>query len=168
MSLADTVERFYVPRVMTSRQPNRATDLRVVGADSCDSVVRDCNARIAELERELALVVGQRDYAIKSNAQNFAELARAEALSANAARLTTLVGAFRQMLVRQKRSPYVLNCMTESYFYDEAECDGFCLLEDIDAQLALSATEGKGDAPHDRANEVWKKHWPAIQKDTAK
>jgi hypothetical protein len=51
-------------------------------------------------------------------------------------RLETLAKAFRQMFVKQSRSPYVLNCMTESYLYDDAECDGACLLDDIDSALA--------------------------------
>jgi hypothetical protein len=56
MSLADVVERFYVPRHCTTRQPSRSTDLRVVGADSFDSVVADKDTELtrlrAEVERE--------------------------------------------------------------------------------------------------------------------
>jgi multidrug resistance efflux pump len=61
MSLADVVQRFYVPRHVTTTQPKRATDLRVVGADSFESVVADYgiaiagrDSRIAQLEAELA------------------------------------------------------------------------------------------------------------------
>ena len=35
------------------------------------------------------------------------------------------------LLNKQKNSPYVLNLLTETVFYDETECDGYCLSDDI-------------------------------------
>jgi hypothetical protein len=83
----------------------------------------------------------QREYSIANTCEEAADAF--DALSARCAemekyseRLETLAKAFRQMLVKQNRSPYTLNCMTESYLYDDAECDGACLLDDIDSALA--------------------------------
>jgi hypothetical protein len=50
-------------------------------------------------------------------------------------RAITLLKATRELLQRQLDSPYVLNILAETVYYDEAECDGNCLLEDIDAYL---------------------------------
>lgn len=48
-------------------------------------------------------------------------------------RATTLLRATRELLQRQQDDPCVLNLLAETVFYDEAECDGACLLDDIDA-----------------------------------
>lgn len=36
------------------------------------------------------------------------------------------------LLRKQEESFYVLNILSETIFYDGAECDGYCLMEDID------------------------------------
>lgn len=46
-------------------------------------------------------------------------------------REVTLLKAVWQLLDKQKNSPCVLNLLTETVFYDEAECDGYCLSDDI-------------------------------------
>ncbi len=36
-----------------------------------------------------------------------------------------------KLLNKQNNSRYVLNLLEETVFYDEAECDGHCLMDDI-------------------------------------
>jgi len=50
-------------------------------------------------------------------------------------RKITLLKACRELLNRQLNSGYVLDLLSESIFYDGAECDGNCLLEDIEILL---------------------------------
>ncbi len=49
-----------------------------------------------------------------------------------------LLTAVVQLLEKQDKSPYVLNLLSETVFYDEAECDGHCLLEDIKIELGVN------------------------------
>lgn len=53
-------------------------------------------------------------------------------------RKTTLLKACRDLLRKQNHSPYVLNLLNETIFYDEANCDGHCLLDDIEIELGES------------------------------
>ena len=46
-------------------------------------------------------------------------------------RATELLEACVQLLNKQLDSPYVLNLLNELIYYDDCECDGDCLLEDI-------------------------------------
>ena len=46
-------------------------------------------------------------------------------------RAKTLLKAAYELLKKQEDSSYVLNLLAETVFYDEAECDGNCLMEDI-------------------------------------
>ena len=46
-------------------------------------------------------------------------------------RAKTLLKATGTLLKKQEDSNYVLNLLTETVYYDEAECDGSCLLDDI-------------------------------------
>lgn len=46
-------------------------------------------------------------------------------------RARTLLKAAGALLKEQEDSNYVLNLLTETIYYDEAECDGACLLDDI-------------------------------------
>lgn len=50
-------------------------------------------------------------------------------------RKITLLKACRDLLKKQDNSHYVLNLLSETVFYDEADCDGHCLLEDIEIEL---------------------------------
>lgn len=52
-------------------------------------------------------------------------------------RKTTLLKACRDLLKKQDNSPYVLNLLSETVHYDEADCDGYCLLNDIENELEL-------------------------------
>lgn len=46
-------------------------------------------------------------------------------------RARTLLKAAGALLKKQEDSYYVLNLLAETIYYDEAECDGSCLLDDI-------------------------------------
>lgn len=48
-------------------------------------------------------------------------------------RAETLLRATHELLNKQTETIYVLNMLTETVFYDGAECDGSCLMEDIEA-----------------------------------
>ena len=47
-------------------------------------------------------------------------------------RALLLLRVCKELLEKQNESPYVLNILEQIIFYDEAECDGQCLLEDIE------------------------------------
>lgn len=51
-------------------------------------------------------------------------------------RAVVLLNATCKLLKKQKNSYYVLNMLTETVEYDDAECDGSCLMEDIDNLLS--------------------------------
>lgn len=40
-----------------------------------------------------------------------------------------------ELLKKQDESPYVLNILEQTVNYDDAECDGSCLVEDIETHL---------------------------------
>lgn len=46
-------------------------------------------------------------------------------------RARELFDAVIDLLVKQRESDVVLNLLTETVHYDEEECDGYCLMEDI-------------------------------------
>ena len=46
-------------------------------------------------------------------------------------RARELFDAIIELFVRQKESDIVLNILEEIVYYDEEECDGSCLIEDI-------------------------------------
>lgn len=46
-------------------------------------------------------------------------------------RARTLLKAAGTLLKKQEDSNYVLNLLAETVYYDEAECDSVCLLDDI-------------------------------------
>ena len=47
-------------------------------------------------------------------------------------RAKILLKATKDLLEKQENSFYVLNLLEQTVFYDEAECDGYCLKDDID------------------------------------
>lgn len=47
-------------------------------------------------------------------------------------RAKVLLKAVLDLLQKQKDSHYVLNLLEATSFYDEAECDGYCLFDDIE------------------------------------
>jgi hypothetical protein len=52
-------------------------------------------------------------------------------------RKTTLLKAAYDLLRKCDEGPYVKNALEETVFYDDADCDGFCLMEDIMNELEL-------------------------------
>ena len=48
-------------------------------------------------------------------------------------RSKTLLKATYELLKKQESNTYVLNLLSETIYYDEAECDGSCLMDDIEA-----------------------------------
>lgn len=50
-------------------------------------------------------------------------------------RSITLLKACRELLNKQNESVYVLNLLEETVYYDDTDCDGSCLLEDIEDYL---------------------------------
>jgi len=52
-------------------------------------------------------------------------------------RKITLLKACRDLLRKQNDSSYVLNLLSETVFYDDVDCDGYCLLEDIEMELKM-------------------------------
>ena len=62
-------------------------------------------------------------------------------------RAITLLMAARELLEKQKESPYVLNLLCETVFYDGVYCDGYCLSDDIlDYLLEMGAlNDGESD-----------------------
>jgi hypothetical protein len=52
-------------------------------------------------------------------------------------RKTILLYAAYKLLAKQRDSSYVLDLLEETVYYDGADCDGNCLMEDIECELAL-------------------------------
>ena len=50
-------------------------------------------------------------------------------------RAETLLKATYELLSKQEESYFVLNLLAETIFYDGTECDGSCLMEDIEMWL---------------------------------
>ena len=48
-----------------------------------------------------------------------------------------LLKATYDLLKKCDEGPYVKNVLEETVFYDEADCDGSCLMEDIAIELNL-------------------------------
>ena len=47
-----------------------------------------------------------------------------------------LLKACRDLLEKQQESSYVLDILAQTVIYDDTECDGSCLLDDINAYLS--------------------------------
>lgn len=58
-------------------------------------------------------------------------MTREEAMINLLKRAKTLLKATKELLEKQENSSYVLNMLEQTVCYDETECDGFCLKEDI-------------------------------------
>lgn len=54
-----------------------------------------------------------------------------EAMMVLLERAKTLLKATKELLEKQDNSYFVLDLLEETVFYDEAECDGYCLKDDI-------------------------------------
>ena len=55
----------------------------------------------------------------------------------NRERQLTLLKASYNLLKKQDVSPYTLNLLEETIVYEGAECDGYCLMEEIAEELNL-------------------------------
>lgn len=56
-------------------------------------------------------------------------------------RMETLLRAAYELLKRQDDACFVLNLLEEIVYYDGAECDGSCLMEDIAEELGIDESE---------------------------
>lgn len=56
-------------------------------------------------------------------------------------RVRVLLKAAYDLLKKQHNSSYVLDLLYETAFYDDAECNGFCLIADIETELDLEPTQ---------------------------
>lgn len=56
-------------------------------------------------------------------------------------RSRVLLKAAYDLLNKQKKSVYVLNLLTETAVWDEADCDGYCLMEEIAELLGVDEYE---------------------------
>lgn len=69
----------------------------------------------------------------------------------NEDRSITLLKATLEILQKAKASPFVLDVLTTTAHYDDTECDGYCLLEDIETHLediaALASQPGGWQVP---------------------
>ena len=54
-------------------------------------------------------------------------------------RANILLKATYDILQKQKDSPYVLNIFEQTAVWDGAECDGYCLMEEIEDYLEYGA-----------------------------
>ncbi len=58
-------------------------------------------------------------------------------LKAQLERAKVYLKATSDLLQKQKESHYVLNLLETTVFYDEADCDGYCLKDEIDTFLEM-------------------------------
>ena len=54
-------------------------------------------------------------------------------------RKTILLKATYDLFKKCNEGPYVKNVLEETTFYDGTDCDGLCLMEDIEDELNLSS-----------------------------
>lgn len=52
-------------------------------------------------------------------------------------RKDVLLRATYDILKKCATGPYVKNALEETAFYDDTDCDGFCLMEDIASELGI-------------------------------
>ena len=50
-------------------------------------------------------------------------------------RAEELLNVCVKLLNKQNESGYVLNILEQTVYYDDCECDGYCLLDDIESLL---------------------------------
>lgn len=85
---------------------------------------RNCNESIINV----ALEPGTAIYLAAPSSLPMAADARDQSLED---RKLVLLKAAQELLHKQTESRYVLNLLSETVFYDDADCDGHCLMEDI-------------------------------------
>lgn len=60
-------------------------------------------------------------------------------------RAKVLLKATQEILQKQEESPFVLNVLEQTTIWDDVECGGYCLKEDIQDWFDLYAKEGVED-----------------------
>ena len=65
-----------------------------------------------------------------------------EVFNVNEDRKKVLLKAAYDILVKCDKGPYVVNALEQTAFYDETDCDGYCLKDDIYNELELWNEEG--------------------------
>lgn len=73
------------------------------------------------------------------------ETKRYEELLEKEKRLSTLLKAAYDLFEKCNEGPYVKNVLEETAHYDGADCDGYCLKDDIYNELELWNEEGIND-----------------------
>lgn len=58
-------------------------------------------------------------------------------------RAKVLLKACYDLLQKQEENHYVLNLLETTVHYDETDCDGYCLKNDIEAELELKGLKKK-------------------------
>ena len=66
----------------------------------------------------------------------------------NEDRAITLLKAAYHLLNKQKESFYVLDLLCETVFYDGGDCDGYCLIDDIEDYLTERGEALDGEQSH--------------------
>lgn len=95
-----------------------------------EEAIKNFEQEIGEFEGLKKIhAVTYEDYAHIEKTRQFAEWLR------ELKRADTLLKATYDLLNKQYGNYYVLNLLAETVYYDEAECDGNCLMEDIDAWM---------------------------------
>lgn len=62
-------------------------------------------------------------------------------ISTDMERMRTLLKAAYDLLKKQHESNFVLNILETTAVWDEVECDGYCLMEEIEGLLNLDYEE---------------------------
>ena len=91
----------------------------------CEEVAKSCQLKAYDIERDDYKDLEECAAEHRQLAEWLRELERAD----------TLLKATYDLLNKQHGNYYVLNLLAETVYYDEAECDGNCLMEDIDAWM---------------------------------
>jgi hypothetical protein len=95
-----------------------------------EEAIKNFEQKIDEFERLKKIkAVTYEDYAYIEKTRQLAKWLR------ELKRADTLLKATYDLLSKQYEDYYVLNLLAETVYYDEAECDGNCLMEDIDAWM---------------------------------
>ena len=58
-------------------------------------------------------------------------------------RKDTLLKATHELLSKQDKSAFILDLLTETVHYDDADCDGYCLMNDIEIDLDLEIKQNE-------------------------
>lgn len=56
-----------------------------------------------------------------------------------------LLEAVLQLFERQVSSSYTLSILDETVFYDDSECDGYCLMDDIREEINSEKNNNKNN-----------------------